>query len=326
MINQISIISTLTSEVAREAHHDKEKAMDPVTFDRRVAIVTGAGGALGRTYALELARRGASVVVNDLGASADGSGVAKGPADAVVDEIQRAGGSAVANYDSVSTAEGGDAIVRAALDAFGGVDIVINNAGTVRDRSFAKLSAEDVRSIVDVHLLGAFHVSQPAFRVMKEQGYGRFLFTTSGAGLFGNFGQANYAAAKMGLVGLSNVLAVEGERYRITSNVIAPVAKSRHTMDILGEDADVFDPQLVTPLALVLVSEPNSVTHEVFSVGGGRYARAFVGVTPGWIADRGVHPTLEDVRDHLDEIRRPTDFIVPSSVADELQFLEKLRS
>lgn len=298
--------------------------MNPVSFDGRVAIITGAGGALGRTYAVELARRGASVVVNDLGAGPDGSGGATGPADEVVRAIRDAGGSAVSNYDSVDTREGGEAIVKAAVDAFGGVDIVINNAGTVRDRSFANLSDEDVRSIIDVHLLGAFHVTQPAFRLMKERGYGRLLFTSSGAGLFGNFGQANYAAAKMGLVGLSNVLAEEGRRYGITSNVIAPVARSRHTLSVLGEIADVFDPELVMPLALLLVAEETDLTHEVFSVGGGRYARVFVGVAEGWIAARGVTPTLEDVRDQLAAIRDPKDHIVPSSVADETQFLDKL--
>jgi NAD(P)-dependent dehydrogenase (short-subunit alcohol dehydrogenase family) len=297
---------------------------DPITFDGRVAVVTGGGGGLGRTYCVELARRGARVVVNDLGGGTDGTGAGTSAADLVVDEIVAAGGEAVASYDSVSTAEGGEAITQAALDAFGTVDIVINNAGTLRDKAFANLSAEDLRAIVDVHLFGAFHVTQPAFRVMKERGYGRILNTSSGAGVWGNFGQANYGAAKMGLVGLTNVLAVEGAKYGITANAIAPIAKSRLTVDLLGAMADGLAPELVMPLALYLVSEPCTLTHEVFSVGGGRFARAFVGLTPGWTADKGSAPSLEDVRDHLGEIRSEDGYIVPTSANDELALLAKV--
>ena len=173
-----------------------------IHFDGRVAVITGAGGGLGKTYALELARRGAHVVVNDLGGAADGSGKGSSMADQTVDEIRKAGGQAVASYDSVATPAGGEAIVRTALDRFGRVDIVINNAGILRDKSFAKLEPADLEIVLDVHLKGAFYVSQPAFRAMKDQSYGRFLFTASAAGIFGNFGQTNYGAAKMGLVGL----------------------------------------------------------------------------------------------------------------------------
>jgi NAD(P)-dependent dehydrogenase (short-subunit alcohol dehydrogenase family) len=300
--------------------------MDQITFDQRVAIVTGAGGGLGRTYALELARRGARVVCNDLGGGTDGTGGAAGPADAVVAEIQAAGGEAVASYDSVATPEGGAAITQTALDAFGTVDVVINNAGTLRDKAFANLAFEDLKAIMDVHLMGAFHVTQPAFRVMKEKGYGRILLTTSGAGVFGNFGQSNYGAAKMGLVGLSNVLAVEGARYGITCNVIAPIAKSRLTAELLGELADALEPELVTPLSLFLVSEANDLTHELFSVGGGRYARVFIGLAPGWIAERGTVPTIEDIRDHLGEIRDEDGYIVPASIADEMALVTKALS
>ena len=290
-----------------------------IDFTSRVAIVTGAGGGLGRCYALELAQRGARVVVNDLGGNTDGTGAAVTAADSTVAEIRAAGGEAVANHDSVSTPEGGEAIVRAALDAFGTVDIVINNAGILRDKSFANLSVDDIRMVVDVHLLGAFHVSQPAFRVMKERRYGRLLFTSSAAGLFGNFGQANYGAAKMGLVGLSNVLAVEGARAGITANVIAPAARSRMTEALLGPAlSGALDPDLVMPMALYLVSEVCSVTHQVFSVGGGRFARVFVGESPGWFAGKGERPTVEDVAAHLEEIEAEDGYTVPGTATEEI--------
>ncbi len=182
---------------------------ESITFDGRVAVITGAGGGLGREYALELARRGARVVVNDLGGAMDGTGASSSAADVVVDEIKAAGGEAVANSDSVSSREGGESIIATALDAFGTVDIVVNNAGILRDRSFANMTLDEVDSVIDVHLRGGFHVAHPAFKVMKEKGYGRFVHASSASGLFGNFGQANYGAAKAGLAGLSNVLAVE---------------------------------------------------------------------------------------------------------------------
>jgi NAD(P)-dependent dehydrogenase (short-subunit alcohol dehydrogenase family) len=297
---------------------------DPITFDGRVAIVTGGGGGLGRTYCAELARRGARVVVNDLGGSTDGSGSSTSAADAVVADIVAAGGEAIASYDSVATPEGGAAITQAALDAFGTVDIVINNAGTLRDKAFANLEAEDLRAILEVHLFGAFHVTQPAFRVMKERGYGRILNTSSGAGLWGNFGQSSYAAAKLGLVGLTNVLAVEGAKYGINANAIAPVAKSRLTEDLLGPLAEGLSPDLVMPLALYLVSDACTLTHEVFSVAGGRFARAFLGLTQGWCAERGSSPTLEDVHEHLDEIRAEDGYLVPMSANDELALLAQV--
>ena len=256
--------------------------MADIRFDGRAAVITGAGGGLGKTYALALAARGAQVVVNDLGGASDGSGSSSNMADATVKEIVEAGGEAVANYDSVSTPEGGEAIVKAALDAFGRVDVVINNAGILRDKTFAKLPVADLEVVLDVHLKGAFFVSQPAFRQMREQGFGRFIFTSSAAGLLGNFGQANYGAAKMGLVGLSGVLAIEGAKYDIKSNVIAPIANTRMTKELLGPMADLLAPECVTPLVTYLVSEQCDLTHEIFSVGGGRYARMFVAVTPGW--------------------------------------------
>ena len=288
-----------------------------VTLDNKVAIITGAGGGLGRSHALLLARHGARIVVNDLGGNADGTGASASMADQVVKEIEAAGGEAVANHDSVATPEGGAAIVQTALDAFGTVDIVINNAGILRDKSFLKIPPADFDILLDVHLRGAFHVSQPAFAVMKERGFGRFVHTTSAAGLFGNFGQANYAAAKTGLVGLSNVLAIEGAKYGITSNVIAPIARSRLTEDLLGPMAEALQPELVSPLVTYLVSQECELTHEIFSVGGGRIARVFLGLTPGWFAGKDVAFTAEDVAANIDQIRDTGGFVVPGSVMEE---------
>jgi len=295
--------------------------MSDIRFDDRVAIITGAGGGLGKTYALEFAKRGAQVVVNDLGGKSDGTGAGQNMADQVVKEITEAGGKAVANYDSVSTPEGGEAIVQTALDNFGKVDVVVNNAGILRDKTFVKLSPEELSIVIDVHLKGAFFVSQPAFRSMKENGYGRFIFTASAAGIFGNFGQTNYGAAKMGLVGLSNVLAVEGAKYNIKSNVIAPIAKTRLTEQLLGGMADALDPECVTPLVTFLASEACEQTHEVYSVGGGRFARIFIGLAPGWSAGKAAVVSAEDVRDNLEKIRDEKGYIVPDSIADEMKVI-----
>jgi NAD(P)-dependent dehydrogenase (short-subunit alcohol dehydrogenase family) len=292
-----------------------------ISFDGRVAIVTGAGGGLGRTYALDLARRGAAVVVNDLGGSVDGQGGSDSAAQKVVDEIKAAGGEAVPSYDSVSTPEGGENIVKTAVDAFGKVDIVVNNAGILRDKSFAKLEWSDLEAVLDVHLKGAFYVSQPAFKVMKDNGYGRFVFTASNAGVFGNFGQANYGAAKMGLVGLSNVLAIEGAKSGILSNAIMPVARTRMTEELLGGFADALAPEFVTPLVSYLCSEQCTLTHEVFSAAGGRFARVFVGLAPGWYAGKGAQPTAEDIAANLEQIEKQDGYIVPTSVGDELTAL-----
>ncbi|CAN5815553.1 SDR family oxidoreductase [soil metagenome] len=297
---------------------------ESVTFDGRVAIVTGAGGGLGREYALELARRGARVVVNDLGGTVDGQGGSRGAADTVVDEIVAAGGEAVASYHSVSEPESGRAIVEAALEEFGGIDVVINNAGILRDRSFANQTTEEVHAVLDVHLRGAFYVSQPAFAAMKESGYGRFVFTSSNSGLLGNFGQTNYAAAKMGLVGLSNVIAIEGARYGITSNVIAPVARTRMTEDLLGPLAEQVDPAQVMPMVVYLASEGCDLSHEIFSAGAGRYARFFVGLTPGWFAGSGVAPTPDEIAENIDVIRDTDGYSILGSAAEELALLAEL--
>ena len=293
--------------------------MSEIRYDGRVAVITGAGGGLGKTYALDLGRRGAKVVVNDLGGSADGTGGGSSMADQTVKEITEAGGEAVANYDSVSTPEGGEGIIQTALDNFGKVDVVINNAGILRDKTFVKLEPEHLEAVIDVHLKGAFFVSQPAFRNMKENGYGRFIFTASGAGIFGNFGQTNYGAAKMGLVGLMNVLAVEGAKYDIKCNTIAPIAKTRLTEGLLGPMAEHLDPNYVTPLVTFLASEQCDLTHEVFDVGGGRYARIFVGLAKGWTAAKDVVPAAEDIQKNLGQIREQEGYTVPDSIAGEMQ-------
>lgn len=293
-----------------------------ITFDGRVAIVTGAGGGLGRDYALELARRGARVVVNDVGANVDGSGRSEKAADTVVEEIMSAGGEAVASYASVAEAESGASIVDTAMERFGTVDVLVSNAGILRDRSFAKLTSQELEAVLDVHLRGAFHVAQPAFRVMKENGYGRLVFASSNAGLLGNFGQSNYAAAKMGLVGLSNVVAIEGGKYGIRSNVIAPVARTRMTEDLLGPLSQAGDPALVVPMVVYLASEACTVTREIYSAGAGRYARFFIGATQGWFTRE--RASAEDVASHLEEIRAVDAYQILDSAGEELQLLAGL--
>jgi NAD(P)-dependent dehydrogenase (short-subunit alcohol dehydrogenase family) len=284
-------------------------------FDGKVAIITGAGGGLGREHALLLASRGALVVVNDLGGAVDGSGSDKGAAERVVEEIKAKGGEAVPNTDSVATPEGGKAIVDTAIEAFGKVDIVINNAGILRDKAFHNMEPDLLNPVLDVHLRGAFHVSQPAFVKMREQGYGRIVSTSSAAGIFGNFGQTNYGAAKMGLVGLTRVLAVEGAKYNIKANAIAPLALTRMTENIMGNTMrETLDPALVSPVVAYLVSEECSVSGEIYSVGGGRVARVFIGETKGVYR---AHLTPEDVRDHLDEIRAEDGYAVPTNLGEE---------
>ena len=292
--------------------------MSEIGFDGRVAIVTGAGSGLGRSHALEFAKRGAQVVVNDLGGSVDGTGSGAAAADLVVKEIEQAGGLAVASYDSVATPEGGESIVKTALDNFGRVDILVNNAGILRDRSFPKMSQAEIDGVLDVHLRGAFFVSQPAFRAMKEARYGRIVFTASAAGVFGNFGQANYGAAKMGLVGLSNVLAQEGVKANITSNVIAPIALTRMTEGIMDGLGLKLDPEYVTAMVCYLASEQCELTHEIFSVGAGRYARVFIGLCEGWTDVKAESLSADDVAAHIEEIRDPDGYVIPGSAADEM--------
>jgi NAD(P)-dependent dehydrogenase (short-subunit alcohol dehydrogenase family) len=290
--------------------------VDDIRYDGRVAVITGAGGGLGRSYALYLAARGAKIVVNDLGGTTDGQGNDARAADAVVAEIHALGSEAVANHDSVSTAGGGERIIQTAMDTYGVVDIVINNAGILRDASLVKMPSENFDTLIDVHLKGAFYVTQPAFRVMKERGYGRVVYTASGAGVFGNFGQANYAAAKMGLVGLSSVTAIEGAKYNIKSNVITPIARTRLTEGVMGATGDMFAPEFIAPMVAYLVSEGCEYSHEIFNVGAGRYSRIFIGSAPGWSAPAGTTPSVEDIRDNLAGIYSTDGYKIPVSAVD----------
>lgn len=281
-----------------------EAAAQKIRFDGQVAVITGAGGGLGRTYALALAERGAKVVVNDLGGSRDGSGSASGPADKVVEEIKSMGGEAVANYDNVTSPEGGENIIQTALDAFGTVDILINNAGILRDKSFVKLEPENWHGVLDVHLTGAYNVTRPAFRVMREKGYGRILMTTSAAGLYGNFGQTNYSSAKMGLVGMMNTIKLEGMKYNIHVNTVAPIAASRLTQDIMPPDLlGKMKPEFVSPLVLYLSSAECMETGCIYNAGMGSFNRAAVVTGKGVTLGDGVHPpAVEEVVDHLEAI------------------------
>lgn len=294
--------------------------MADLRFDGRVAIITGAGGGLGRSHALELARRGAHVLVNDLGGALDGSGSSKSAADRVVDEITAGGGIAVANHESVATSDGGQAIVQAALDAFGRVDVLVNNAGILRDKAFHKMDHTMIDPVIDVHLKGALYVSQPALRLMREQGYGRIINTSSASGLFGNFGQANYGAAKAGLAGLTRVLSIEGAGHGIKVNAIAPIASTRMTGDLLGDLAAKVSPESVSPLVAYLAHEECSVSGHIYSVAGGRIARIFVAETHGVVLEEN---TAEAVRDNLaliDELDAER-YHHPSSLDDETMII-----
>ncbi len=276
-----------------------------IRFDGRVAVITGAGGGLGRVYALELAKRGCKVVVNDLGGSRDGSGGGDAtPAQKVVDEIKALGGEAVANYDNVATKQGGENIIKTALDTFGTVDILINNAGILRDKSFLKMEPENWKAVLDVHLNGAYFVTKPAFEIMREKGFGRIIMTSSAAGLYGNFGQTNYSAAKMALVGLMNTLKLEGNKYNIKVNTLAPIAASRLTEDIMPPDIFAkMKPEFVSPLVLYLASEDCKATGHIYNAGMGYFNRAAFVTGPGvQLGDPANPPSIEDIADSWADI------------------------
>ena len=299
--------------------------MSAVRFDGRVAIITGAGGGLGRCHALELARRGAQVLVNDLGGAVDGSGSSMTAADRVVDEITALGGTAAANHDTVATPQGGLAIVQAAIDAFGRVDVLVNNAGILRDKAFHKMDDAMIAAVIDVHLKGALYVSQPAYRRMREQGYGRIVNTSSASGLFGNFGQANYGAAKAGLAGLTRVLALEGENHGIKVNAIAPIAATRMTEDILGSLSAKVSPETVSPLVAYLAHEDCAVNGHVYSVAGGRVARIFVAETHGVVLTQNTAEEISSKLSLIDEMDVER-YHLPSSLEDETTIIAKALS
>lgn len=297
-----------------------------IDFTGQVVIVTGAGRGLGRLYALELARRGAAVVVNDLGGSMHGDGADTGIADAVVEEIERADGVAVASHDSVDSPEGGEAIVRTAMDRFGRLDAVVSNAGIFNSVPFEELSQADWLRMLQVHLDGGFYLSQPAYRVMKSAGYGRFVFISSSGGMFGQPLEAHYAAAKAGLVGLANVIAIEGAEHGILANTVLPFGFSRMVTETVGDTKaleetgflKIIRPELVVPIVTFLASRACEFTHQNYSACAGRFSRVFVGLGQGWLAEPGSSPTADDVAAHLAEVSATEPFIVPGSIFEEV--------
>jgi NAD(P)-dependent dehydrogenase (short-subunit alcohol dehydrogenase family) len=297
-----------------------------IDFEGQVAVVTGAGRGLGRLYAIELARRGASVVVNDLGGTMHGDGADTSVADRVVDEITSAGGSAVASHDSVDSPEGGEAIVATAVESFGRLDAVISNAGIFNSIPFDELTADDWRRMLRVHLDGGFYLAQPAYRVMKAQGYGRFVFISSTAGMLGQHLEAHYAAAKAGLVGLTNIIALEGAPHGIRANTVLPTGFSRMVTETVGDTKaleksgflDIIRPELVTPMVVYLASRACDSNHRNYSAIGGRYARVFIGLAQGWLADPGTEPTAEDVAAHVAEISATDEFTIPETNYEEV--------
>lgn len=295
--------------------------MSTLRFDDRVAVITGAGRGLGREYALLLASRGAKVVVNDPGGSLTGDGTDSAPAQAVVDEIISAGGQAVAATDSVATADGGQAIIDTAVDHFGRIDILIHNAGTVRRGSLKELTYDDFDAVLDVHLRGAFHVVRPAFPLMCDAGYGRVVLTSSIGGLYGNHEVANYAAAKAGILGLCNVVALEGAADGVSCNAIVPGAVTRMAE---GLDTSAYPPMgadLVAPAVGWLSHESCSVTGEFFVAIAGRLARAVIAESPGVYQPSW---TVEEVGEQMDRIREISDPVifpvVPDGHADHIRY------
>lgn len=277
--------------------------MSELRFDGKVAVITGAGGGLGRAYALLLAGRGAKVVINDLGGTFDGEGADSTPAQKVVDEITAAGGEAVANYESVSEWESAQKIIQAAIDNYGKVDILINNAGILRDKSLLKMEIADYLKVVEVHLNGTYFCTKAAFGPMRDQNYGRIVSTASAAGVYGNFGQTNYGAAKMGIVGLMNCVCQEGARYGVLANTIVPTAGTRLTATVMPPDVvDRVKPEFVAPMVVYMCSDTFSESGKIFTAGGGYFSRAAVVEGPGVFLDTGVEITPDIIAENIEQI------------------------
>ena len=274
-------------------------------FTDKVVIVTGAGGGLGKSHALEFARRGAKVVVNDLGGAMDGSGGSSDAAEAVVAEIKEAGGEAIANGSSVTDDAGVDNMIKQTMDAYGRIDVLVNNAGVLRDKSFAKMEIDDFTFVVDVHLFGTMKPTKAVWPIMKEQGYGRIMVTSSSSGLYGNFGQANYGAAKLGVVGFMNTLKLEGQKDNIHINALAPVAWTRMTENLMpAEMEDMLTPERVTPAVVFMCSE-GAPTGKIICAGAGAYTSAAIVETKG--AYLGENPSAEDVAENWETISKIDD-------------------
>jgi len=293
--------------------------MSELRFDGKVCVVTGAGGGLGKAYALLFASRGAKVVVNDLGVTRSGEGTSSSAADLVVKEIREKGGEAISNYNSV---EEGEKIIKTALDKWGRVDIVINNAGILRDASFVKMTDQDWDLIYRVHLKGSYSVTKAAWNAMREQKYGRIIMTSSAAGLYGNFGQANYSAAKLGLLGLGKTIAIEGEKSNIFCNTIAPIAGSRMTETVMPPDlVAALKPDFVAPLVAYLCHESCKENGQIFEVGAGWIGKLRWQRTAGAFLDNKKGFTIEDVKKNFDKVNDWTDATYPSSASESASML-----
>jgi NAD(P)-dependent dehydrogenase (short-subunit alcohol dehydrogenase family) len=304
-----------------------------IDFKDQVVIVTGAGRGLGRLYALEFARRGAAVVVNDVGSTMHGEGADTSVADEVVKAIEGGGGIAVASYDSVASPEGGEAIADKAVQTFGRLDAVVSNAGIFDSTPFEAIRPQDWRRMLEVHLDGSFYLSQPAFKRMKARSYGRFVFISSSAGMFGMPNEAHYAAAKAGIIGLKNVVAIEGAAHGILANAVLPTGFSRMVTETVGGESVAaqspflrsIKPELVVPLVVFLASRACEVTHHNYAAIAGRYSRAFVGYGKGWLAEESSVPAADDIADRWAEVSAAEPFTVPSSIIDEVAEVCSLR-
>ncbi|MBV8453736.1 MAG: SDR family NAD(P)-dependent oxidoreductase [Deltaproteobacteria bacterium] len=291
-------------------------------LDNRVAIITGAGAGLGRSHALLMAARGAKVVVNDLGGRLDGTGASQSAADGVAAEIRAAGGKAVANYDTVATPEGAQSILKTALDAYGTVDIVVNNAGIIRYKRLLEHTPDDFAITLAVHLAGSYYLSMAAFPIMKQKRYGRFVFTSSSGGMRGSADGVAYGAAKAGVVGVANVMALAGAPYGVYSNVILPNAYTRMTETVVAErNREKLGADYISPLVLYLCSEQCNLNHEMLAVGGGTVARTILALAPGWRVDSKAEFTPEAIHAHLNEIMDMTNYSNPPNTEEETRLV-----